>query len=1584
MSDIFAEATVRISPSLTGFVKDLEDDLKKTMAKVKVPPVRVGPALEIGFIGKLKTQVNTAIDSVQKQVKPIRVRVLIDIPSRRALQEVVSGAPVSLPGAVTPAGRGAGFDQQVNNERLLASLRAQGARDLGLVEVAEDKATAARDRSTASTKRKLTSEQRAERFSKLTADATKILADREFTAATATGELAQKKKELGVVQQALNKQLEAAALASSQELRGGGLRRQIEDTKRIRSLLLDEIREIEARATAPAAATGLTSAQRTARATGAAALRTAVETERLAAAAFAQTGTQVKDLAKQKDILTKRTDALTAANKAARVSEKAGSDTLRVASLAAQSRLKIQVEQSKELVRSLGEQQKAADRAARSEKRRSEQLSRGGQASILSLAGIRGATLAASRSFLAGAAAVTVFANAVRQFADLERNLHVFEATTSATHSEMEAVREEARLLGADLTLPAVTAEEAAGAMVELAKAGLSVTDSMDAARAVLELATAAAIDNAEATRLVANVLNAFSLAGTDATAVADTLANAANAAQGSIADIGTAFQQAASAGRQVGLSFQDTAVFLTILAKNGIRGSDAGTSLRTALIRLINPSKNAKERFRELGISIHDAAGNLRPDVFLQIAAATKEMSPAMRDATIAMIGGQDAFRAVTILGRQSIDTFLEMRKALREEGTAAELAAARTKGLHGSIDALQSVVETVGTTMASHLGPGIAGFVYQLGRGVTALSESNELATALEQSVAGLAAAFDLLGHSLKVLGFVALPVATIFGKIATSFGVGAILGGALAYKVLGGAIERARKTSVAARAAYAALGTTQAVTNGVTESGIIVVESFNKAQATAVTRGVKLRAALAAAAKSLNLYLLAATAATAIILHFALGETEAERATRRFKKATDELIDSLEERNRLRAEARDAPLQVNAARLSVLEAERAARQAQGALRGSDAAAGTFKRIQLELQLAVALDNVEIAQNAYNDALTRASEARRAADVATTLARKKRDEEISSLNAVIDAELEAAKAASIGQRGPEVARIELVAREKIAEAIQEQIDLALEENSIESRAFADRLEFLQQTTSAIENLPDGVVNIVLRSPNLKEAAKDIQAALREAGDESGAVMVESILLKLGILPKRLKDFLDAGEIKRAIAESLVPDPTDIESAAERVARIFSAALKRSLGRQRGFEIQEDLAAIASGATGATLPSLQDQLAEATRQRALAEARIADLTEDKETSGLATAREARAKAISDQRRLTEEIRGINEQLGNEAKAAASEAEEKQNEIFENILKAMGLKRDAQQERIEDAELSEGLADNIRQTQILRNIAAKQIQNLKDRIARARAQGKNVEVLTKALDDLKDLWRDLGREIVDLRNQQQKALRDILFERFELRIQIAQARGNVAAEIRARRARLEELTKELVRMRRAFGKNSIEWLRAKAAQVEEIEAIKELEKSTKTKNSALRELMFEFLTTQQGFAANLLGNLLPIGAIGGTVGARMDARAAAIAAGGGGGGGGAGAAGRIGANVPHGAGGTGGAVVPGPAAAAATAGAGAIAAPTRGQASTTNQLLHQILNVLRNTNQREKNPSSRRQAKTGNAANDTQ
>lgn len=326
---------------------------------------------------------------------------------------------------------------------------------------------------------------------------------------------------------------------------------------------------------------------------------------------------------------------------------------------------------------------------------------RGFIAQLATFAGLRGAVLAANAQFIAGTVAAIAFGKAVSSAASFESELNVFKVTAGATADEMARVSDAAKTLGRDVSLPAVSAGSAAQAMTELSKAGLSVEDSISGARGVLQLATAAQIDNAQATQFAASALNAFGLAGSDAVHVADVLTNAANASQGSIEDMAIAMQQASAVARQVGISFEDTVGFLTLLSRAGIQGSDAGTSLRVAFTRLINPTNKAKEILNDLNVQLRDARGNIRPEVFTDFAKAQENLSKKQQDTNAAVVFGTDALRAYSIIARAGVGGFAEVSTALEKQGSAAELANARMQGLTGSVENLKNQLSNLGLTL-------------------------------------------------------------------------------------------------------------------------------------------------------------------------------------------------------------------------------------------------------------------------------------------------------------------------------------------------------------------------------------------------------------------------------------------------------------------------------------------------------------------------------------------------------------------------------------------------------------------------------------------------------------------------------------------------------------------------------------------------------------------------------------------------------------------------------------------------------------------------------------------------------------------
>ena len=215
---------------------------------------------------------------------------------------------------------------------------------------------------------------------------------------------------------------------------------------------------------------------------------------------------------------------------------------------------------------------------------------------------------------LIGAATV-----ALKSAGDFEQSMNQMQAVSGATADQMASLQSQALQLGSDTSF---SAGEAAQGMLELAKAGMSAKETGDAIGGVMSLAAAGNMDLAQAAEITANALNAFNLPAADSVRVADILAGAANSSSVEVTDMAQSFNMASAVFSSSGQSIDDLSTAIAILGNNGLKGSDAGTSLKTMMMRLTAPTKESAKALAELGINVYDAAGKTRafPDILADL----------------------------------------------------------------------------------------------------------------------------------------------------------------------------------------------------------------------------------------------------------------------------------------------------------------------------------------------------------------------------------------------------------------------------------------------------------------------------------------------------------------------------------------------------------------------------------------------------------------------------------------------------------------------------------------------------------------------------------------------------------------------------------------------------------------------------------------------------------------------------------------------------------------------------------------------------------------------------------------------------
>ncbi|MEE8725547.1 MAG: phage tail tape measure protein, partial [Bifidobacterium crudilactis] len=318
-----------------------------------------------------------------------------------------------------------------------------------------------------------------------------------------------------------------------------------------------------------------------------------------------------------------------------------------------------------------------------------------------------------------GALSAAVGVAAVKSFMDFDASMSTVQANTKASASEMSKLRD-AALDAGQRTIYSAT--ESADAINELAKAGMSTANILNGGlNGALDLAASDGMAVSDAAELMASTLAQFNLKGTDATKVADALAAGAGNAQGSASDLGNALSQSGLVANQYGVSMQETTGTLAAFANAGMIGSDAGTSLKSMLIALANPSKKAQKALDDLGISAWDSQGNFigLSGLAGQLQTKMAGLTDQQRQQAMATIFGTDAVRSAGVLYKEGASGIDKWTKTVSDSGYASEQAAARTNNLKGDIEQFSGSIET----MLIKIGGGANGPLRTMVQGATDL---------------------------------------------------------------------------------------------------------------------------------------------------------------------------------------------------------------------------------------------------------------------------------------------------------------------------------------------------------------------------------------------------------------------------------------------------------------------------------------------------------------------------------------------------------------------------------------------------------------------------------------------------------------------------------------------------------------------------------------------------------------------------------------------------------------------------------------------------------------------------------------------
>lgn len=394
----------------------------------------------------------------------------------------------------------------------------------------------------------------------------------------------------------------------------------------------------------------------------------------------------------------------------------------------------------------------------------------------------------------AGGAATSVAAN-------FDDAMSQVQGALGGASEDMDGLRNLALQLGADTVF---SATESAQAMVELAKGGLTEAQIKGGALAAsMDLAAAGQLNLSDAAATTVQMMGSFGLGAGDATRIANALAGAANASSADVSDLTQAMSQCSAQASLAGWSLEDTAAALALFADHGVKGSDAGTSLKTMLQRLAAPTDQAAEAIAAYGLNIRDSNGKMKDisGIADELTGKLGGLSDAERDAALQTIFGSDASRAAAIL-MQSGSEGLAKYIAATNDATAAETMANAQKGeLSWALENMGGAVESASIAFGTALAPAITAVAGVIGNVAEAFAS---LPAGVQTGIAVVLALVAALGPLLMVIGSVvaALPA------ISEGF---AVLGGALGIPLAPAAAVVAAIAAIAA-AIYAAWTTSE----------------------------------------------------------------------------------------------------------------------------------------------------------------------------------------------------------------------------------------------------------------------------------------------------------------------------------------------------------------------------------------------------------------------------------------------------------------------------------------------------------------------------------------------------------------------------------------------------------------------------------------------------------------------------------------------------------------------------------------------------------------------------------------------------
>ena len=373
---------------------------------------------------------------------------------------------------------------------------------------------------------------------------------------------------------------------------------------------------------------------------------------------------------------------------------------------------------------------------------------------------------------------VGVGAASLKASTDFEAGMSEVKAISGATQKEFEDLRNKAIEMGAKTKF---SASESADAFKYMAMAGWDAQSMMSGISGIMDLAAASGEDLATTSDIVTDALTAFGLGAQDASRFADVLAQASSKSNTNVGLMGETFKYVAPVAGALGYTIEDTAVAIGLMANSEIKGSQAGTALRSTLTRLVKPTDAVAVAMERYNISLTDSEGNMKPlsQVMGELRNRFSELTNEEKVSLAATLAGQEGMSGLLAIVNASDEDFKTLTDEINNSKDAAkDMAEIMMDNTKGAIEQLKGSLESAGIIIGDRLAP----YIRSLAEWITGLVEKfNSLDEETQNNIVKF-------GMFLAAIGPVMLILSKLFSIVST---------GVRIFKTLKSGIDLARNS-------------------------------------------------------------------------------------------------------------------------------------------------------------------------------------------------------------------------------------------------------------------------------------------------------------------------------------------------------------------------------------------------------------------------------------------------------------------------------------------------------------------------------------------------------------------------------------------------------------------------------------------------------------------------------------------------------------------------------------------------------------------------------------------------------------------